>query len=110
MNMGFYIVPAKDGKFTVEIRNEKFQTIFEGRNFSSKHEVMRSISDLMQYGERAARYVQKENCGEYIFQLKSPIGRLLGSSYIHTSRPSLLKAIREMRDLCKSGNVIDLCK
>lgn len=108
--MGFYIVPAKDGKFSVEIRNEKFQTIFGGMNFSSKPEAMRSVSDLMQYGERSARYVQKENFGEYFFQLKSPVGRLLGSSYIHTSRPSLLKTIREMKDLCKSGNVVDLCK
>ena len=104
----FEIFVGKDNKFEFRLKALNGEPVLFGPGFCSKSEVVHAISNVMYHGISNARYVQKETAdGRFYYQLKSPIGRLLGwSEYFH-SRQTMLSGIRAARAAAKSAQVID---
>ena len=105
----FVIFVGNDKKFEFKLKTANGDDILYGPGFRSKSEAVHAVSGVMSHGATTARYVQRERVdGKFYFQLKSPIGRLLGWSKEYETRQAMLTAIRIARVSTKTAQVIDL--
>lgn len=105
----FEIFVGKDSKFEFRLKAANGEPVLFGPGFKTKSESVRAVSDVMYHGQSSARFVQKERPdGQFYFQLKSPIGRLLGWSEYYSSRVAMLNGIRAVRTAAKSAHIADL--
>jgi uncharacterized protein len=105
----FEIFLGKDNKFEFRLKAANGEPVLYGPGFRNKSEAVRAVSDVMYHGISSARFVQKERAdGLLYFQLKSPIGRLLGWSEYYHSRIGMLSAMRAVKTAAKSAQVVDL--
>lgn len=105
----FEISVGRDNKFEFRLKAANGEPVLFGPGFRTKSEAVRAVSDVMYHGISSARFVQKERAdGQFYFQLKSPIGRLLGWSEYYHSRIAMLNGIRAVRTAAKTAAISDL--
>jgi uncharacterized protein len=108
-NPHFEIFCGRDNKFEFRLKAANGEPVLFGPGYRTKSEAVRGVADVMYHGVSSARFVQKERAdGQFYFQLKSPIGRLLGWSEYYTTRVAMLNGIRAARTAAKKANITDL--
>ncbi len=105
----FEIYVGKDHKIEFRLKAANGEPVLFGPGYRNKSEAVRAVSTVMHYGLQEARFVKKEKQdGKFYFQLKSPMGRLLGWSEYYESRDGMIHGIQAVCRAAKFGQVKDL--
>lgn len=104
----FEICNGKDGRVYFHLKAANGEVILAGRGYATKSETIHAIASVMRYGQNDSNFIRRESVNGFFFQLKSPMGRILGWSEMYVQKQSREVGIMAVRNAVQHGRIEDL--